>query len=202
MVPGIRTGNFGSGFTPGGNHYVYFEYAGRRRDINLEDGRLLPEIGGQRASFNAAAAPPAGLLTSADTDRKVRVWKFDVDTKPADPLGPPDPKSPTPAVPVQKEGFLKESVALSDTITTCAVSGDGKKVYAVTQKGTVHVLDAATAQEILKYDMSKARLVHAVLSPKYIAPVSGVTSPDRLYALDNSATCTLSRPRRGPRAKT
>ena len=184
-VPGIRTGNFGGGFTPGGNHFVYCEYAGRRWDINLEDGRLAPETGGQKASFGAAAAPAAGLLASADTDRKVRVWKFDVDTKPADPLGPPDPKSPSPPVPVHKEGFLKESVALSDTIITSAVSGDGKKIYAVTQKGTVHVLDAATAEETGKYDVSKAKILNAVLSPKYLSPVSGIASPDRLYALDD-----------------
>jgi WD40 repeat protein len=66
-------------------------------------------------------------------------------------------------------------------VVAAGVSGDGKKVYAVTQKGTVHVLDAATGEEKSKFEVSKARPVHMVLIPKG----QTATGTDRLWVLSD-----------------
>jgi WD40 repeat protein len=185
-IPGLRPGNIGGGFSPGGDHYIACELGGRRLDINLVEGKLADESRGQRPSFVAAAAPAVGQFATADVDRKVRIWRFDVDTKPVEMARLPDPKAPSPMMeaPV-KEGFIKDSAELPDELIGCVVSSDGKKVFAATKKGVVHVLDAATGSETDKYEVTKARLIHMVLLPKYSQTGSGVTIPDRLHILDD-----------------
>jgi len=186
-IPGVRTGNFGGGFTPGGGHFIYAEYAGRRWDVNLEDGQLTDETRGQKSSIAAAAAPAAGLFASADVDRKVRVWRFEVDTKPVEMVRTTEPKTtPKTAPPMEKEGFVKDSAELSAVGVGAAVSSDGKKVFVATQDGTIHVLDAATAQETTKLEGIKARPMQLVMTPKYISPVNGAAIPDRLHILDDA----------------
>ena len=188
-VPGIRTGNFGGGFSPDGDHFVYCEYAGRRWDVNLVDGKLTDASAGQKGSVAAATAPAAGLMASVDTDRKLRVWRFDGTATPAETARTPDPTPPTPAAPAPpagKVGFLRDSAGLSGPAVTCAVSADGKKVFAATQNGTVHVLDVATGAETARLEVTKARPLHMVLVPKFIAPTNGVAIPERLHLLDDA----------------
>ena len=92
---------------------------------------------------------------------------------------PPD----TGAIAENKQGLIKDSPPLSDTISACVFSTDGKKIYAATRQGIVHVLDAASLNEIAKLNVAKTPITHMVLKPK-VALSSGPKSPERLYVLD------------------
>jgi WD40 repeat protein len=188
-VPDVKLAYGGAGFSPGGDYFVYSEVFGRRLVVQLADGKVTDDLKGQRGSNYAAYAPVAGLMACVDGDRRLRIWKFDVDSKPVAmaKLPTPDPKSGTTTVPpvVQdKLTFLKESATLSDTIVGVVIASDNKKVFAATRKGIVHVLDGATAADVGKFEVGKAPIVQLVMSPKYVHPVSGTAIPDRLYTLD------------------
>jgi WD40 repeat protein len=96
-----------------------------------------------------------------------------------------DVKSPAETANEQKGGMLKESESLSDTIVSCTFSTDGKKIYACTHQGVVHVLDAANLDETVKFEVAKSRISQMVLKPKTVLP-SGTTAPERLYLLDDT----------------
>lgn len=102
----------------------------------------------------------------------------------------PDPKPPTPEpmptpMPTAgKTGFLKDSADLSGRVVAAGVSADGKRVFAVTNSGVVHVVDAATGESTRKFEATKAPVFDLVVSPKGLHPTSGVTIPERLYVLD------------------
>jgi WD40 repeat protein len=183
-VGGARPFTRQGGFSPGGNHYVFAALGSRRMDLNLEEGRLTDASEGRQFPRSACASPAAGLFASYDADRKIRVWKFEVDTKPADTARTLEPKTPANTAPVESAGFLKDSAELSGTVVAAAVSTDGKRVFVATQNGNVHVLDATTAEEKAKYDVCKGGLIHMVLSPKYISPVNGAAIPEKLYLLN------------------
>jgi WD40 repeat protein len=183
-VTGFRMAGLAGAFSPGGDHFIACEFGGRRLDVNLTDGRMTDLSVGRPPSIAAVAVESAGLLATADADRKIRIWKFDVDTKPAEMVRTTVPKSPETTIPVDKTGFLKDSAELSGTVVAAALSPDGKRVFVGTQKGTVHVLDATTGEEKAKYDVCKGGLIHMVLSPKYISPVNGAAIAEKLYLLD------------------
>jgi WD40 repeat protein len=183
-IPSLKPGTAAGGFSPGGERYVLCEHLGRRLSVNLADGKATDEARTTPPSFTAAAHPAANRFVTADTDRKLRVWRFDFDTEPVAPVPNPVPPSPEkpPAggtsVPAEG-GFLKESAALSEKVYGVAITSDNKRAYAATHRGTVHVLDAATAAETAKADVAKAPIWQLVLAPK--TP----TSAEHLYAIDD-----------------
>ena len=81
------------------------------------------------------------------------------------------------------EGLVATSDDLSSPITACFYSSDGKKIYAATVDGAIHVLDPLTLKEIAKHNVVGGKVVHAVAAPKSVVPAANL-SKEWLYLLD------------------
>ncbi|HJZ89567.1 MAG TPA: WD40 repeat domain-containing protein, partial [Gemmataceae bacterium] len=185
-VPGVRTVGVSGGFTPGGNHFILCERGNRRCVLKLEDGSLTEDSGAPAKPVHAAAAPLAGQFATVDADRKLRIWRYEIDSRPAGTVGMPAPKGTIPKdTPTDRQGFLKESQELPGGIVSSVFSTDGKRLFVATQKGTVHVLNAATLEESAKYTVSNVRLLSMTLQPKGLNPINGAAIPERLHVLDD-----------------
>ena len=115
---------------------------------------------------------------------RLRIWRFDIDNKPAGMVPSPNPKGTE--IARGKEGFLKESERLSDSIVGCTFSTDGKKIYAATSDGAVHVLNAADLLGHVQVVVAKgSRFTHMSFVPKGQSS-AGTPTPERFYLLDDS----------------
>jgi WD40 repeat protein len=139
-----------------------------------------------------------GLMATVAADRRIRLWRIDLDGKTGPAVGKIDPKPPMPKeVPEGKDGLIAESEALSGAALSTSFSGDGKKIFVVTQSGTVHVLDAATLKETSKAEASKTRVTHVAVVQKG----AGAATADKLYLLDEERQVVAWDPEKGTRVK-
>jgi len=107
--------------------------------------------------------------------------------------GPPLVKRPDPAM---ADASIATSKELSGRVVDCLYSSDGKRLYAVTQQGDVHVLDPLTLEEIQKQKIVDGAVVHAVVAPQTI-PTPAKPAKDWLYVLDENKHLHVFDPDKG-----
>ncbi len=188
------------GFTPGGDYYIACFFGGKTLTVDLAEGRVVEDYQPRIRHLRSDGAPAAGLFATADTDKNLRIWRFDIDTKPAGMVPSPSPKGTN--VAKDKEGLLKESERLSDSIVGCAFSTDGKKIYAATRDGNVHVMNASDLLGHVHVVVAKdARFSHMSFVPKGQTS-AGTATPERLYLLDESRKVYIFDPSKPTKGKT
>jgi len=74
-----------AGFTTGGNFFIIQNRKGRRWVLDLEKGQSDEQPIPNPGTLTAAFASRAGLMATADSDGRLRVWKMEFDSAPPDP---------------------------------------------------------------------------------------------------------------------
>jgi WD40 repeat protein len=179
----------------GDDEYLVSVMRGRRVVIDLEKDAIVAESAAGAPSMALAADAGERLFASFDADRRLRVWRVSIEGRPTA-VVPKDPKTPLPKD-VGKEGLLAESEAVSGAALSASFSGDGKKIFVVTQSGMVHVLDAATLKETSKAEASKTKLTHVAAVQK----TPGGASAEKLYLLDEERRVIAWDPEKAQRVK-
>lgn len=187
-------------FTAGGDYFVRTELNGQRALVDMQKDTVIEPFQPRNHAMTLAVSSATNVMATVDNDRRIRLWRIEIDGKAAAVVPKTDPKSPTPVPVVEKSGFLKDSAPLSDTIVGCTFSTDGKKIYASTQDGEVHVLDATTLEATSKFTASKARISHMAFVPKTTVATGGL-SPERLYLLDENRQVHVWDPEKAAKVK-
>jgi WD40 repeat protein len=181
-----------AGFTSDGRHAV--SIADNMMHMwNVETGAEVKQAS-LAGRVLAAAISPDGLYaaTTSFGVQTFQLWRLSDGDSPAiaknDPAGvspPPDPKLETKKKSASdvKEGLAATSKELTDRIAACFYSGDGKKIYAATQSGAVHILDALTLDETQKFNVVDGKVEHAIRVPKTMPAPN--PPKDLIYAFDD-----------------
>ncbi len=178
-ISSINTFLVWGGFSAGGNNITFWEFAGRRSVIQLDERKVIQSGNPKTHPYRAAFSSTGNLVVSLDTTGLLVSEHMEKDDSPPAEIAAVVPrKVETPA-----SGFLKSSVELSDTIGGSRYSSDGKIIFVCTHKGILHLLEATTLEEIAQYRISKNKLLEMVHTAKHAATTT--TIPERLYLLDS-----------------
>jgi WD40 repeat protein len=172
----------------GGRQTISAHGNGFVRLWDAQTGKMLQEIKLPGATVQVAVSADGRYAVTATVNSDViHVWRLEG--------GGTGPMVPG------KDGPLATSAELPDRVVAAFYSVDGKRIYAASKSGSIHVLDPMTLAETQKYSLGDRRIVHAVAAPRTV--VAGPGPPKEwLYVLDDRKRVLVVDPEKGAVTKT